>query len=155
MKSTQKLPPPVDEPFFHAVVDTNVLVSALLKPDSVPGKVLSEALVGRLIPVVCRAIEHEWREVLARKKFPFSPAKVREVLSGLAKRAIHMEPQDLANAVADVPDPKDAPFYAVTLDARKTWDARLVTGNTRHFPRTAFVVTPREMLDVLQASQCT
>ena len=153
MKSTQKLPPPVVEPFFYAVIDTNVLVSALLKPDSEPGKVLSEALVGRLIPVSSRAIEHEYRQVLARKKFPFSPAKVREVLSGLAKRAIHMEPQNLASATADVSDPKDAPFYAVTLDARKTWDARLVTGNTRHFLRTAFVVTPREMLDVLQASQ--
>lgn len=153
MKSTQKSPPPVVEPFFYAVIDTNVLVSALLKPDSVPGKVLSEALVGRLIPVSSRAIEHEYRQVLARKKFPFSPAKVREVLSGLAKRAIHMEPHDVAGIAADVSDPKDAPFYAVTLDARKTWGTRLVTGNTRHFLRTAFVVTPREMLDVLQASQ--
>ena len=153
MKSTPKSPPPVAEKFFYAVIDTNVLVSALLNPDSVPGKVLSEALVGRLIPIASRAIEREYREVLARKKFPFSPAKVREVLSGLAKRAIHMEPQDLASAAAEVSDPKDAPFYAVTLDARKTLDARLVTGNTKHFPNTPCVVTPREMLDMLHAFQ--
>ncbi|MBR4877585.1 MAG: PIN domain-containing protein [Rhodocyclaceae bacterium] len=139
------------EPFVCAVMDTNVLVSALLKPASVPGKVLSEALVGRLLPIVCCAMVREYREVLARKKFRFSPAKVREVLSGLEQRAIHMEPQDVERLAADVPDPKDAPFYAVTLNARKTRDARLVTGNIRHFPRASFVLTPREMLDVLAA----
>ena len=62
-----------------------------------------------------------------------------------------MEPQDVERLAADVPDPKDAHFYAVTLNARKTLDARLVTGNTRHFPRASFVLTPREMLDVLDA----
>lgn len=132
-------------------MDTNVLVSALLKPASVPGKVLSEALVGRLLPVVCCAMEREYREVPARRKFRFSPAKVREVLFGFKQRAIRMEPQDVERLAADVPDPKDAPFYAVTLNARKTLDARLVTGNTRHFPRASFVLTPREMLDVLDA----
>lgn len=132
-------------------MDTNVLVSALLKPASVPGKVLSEALVGRLLPIVCCDVEREYREVLAREKFRFSPAKVRAVLSGLEQRAIRMEPQDVERLAADVPDPKDAPFYAVTLHASNTLDARLVTGNIRHFPRASFVLTPREMLDVLDA----
>ena len=35
----------------YAVIDTNVLVSALLHWDSVPGSIMEHALIGRIIPV--------------------------------------------------------------------------------------------------------
>ena len=47
-----------------AVIDTNVLVSALLKWDSVPGAVLEQSLVGSLIPVLSGPIPSEYIEVL-------------------------------------------------------------------------------------------
>ena len=37
---------------YYAVLDTNVLVSALLKTESVPGRVLVEALMGDIIPIL-------------------------------------------------------------------------------------------------------
>ena len=37
---------------YYAVIDTNVLVSALLKWDSLPGKIVTHALVGKIIPLV-------------------------------------------------------------------------------------------------------
>jgi hypothetical protein len=50
----------------------------------------------------------------------------------------------------NLPDPKDVIFYAVTMEARKDSDAYLVTGNIRHFPLKPYVVTPREMLTILE-----
>jgi len=43
---------------------------------------------------------------------------------------------------------KDLPFYEVVLEKRDD-DAYLVTGNLRHFPREPFIVTAREMLELL------
>lgn len=50
----------------------------------------------------------------------------------------------------DLPDPKEVPFYEVAL-AREDDDAHLVTGNLKHFPNVSFVVTPRQMLEILDA----
>lgn len=36
------------------------------------------------------------------------------------------------------------------MEAKKTVGAYLVTGNLKHFPEKAFVVTPREMLDIIE-----
>jgi hypothetical protein len=41
-------------------------------------------------------------------------------------------------------------FYAVTMNARAENDAYLVTGNIKHFPEKSFVVTPRQMLDIVE-----
>lgn len=35
------------------------------------------------------------------------------------------------------------------MEARKDEDAYLVTGNIKHFPSKPFVVTPRQMLDLI------
>ena len=47
---------------YFVVFDTNVIVSALLKRYSVPWKVLEEALLGRIIPVVNEKIIAEYEE---------------------------------------------------------------------------------------------
>ena len=46
------------------------------------------------------------------------------------------------------PDPKDVVFYEVALSKE---DAYLVTGNKKHFPQTLIVVTPAEMLEILES----
>ena len=49
-----------------------------------------------------------------------------------------------------IPDPKDVVFYEVVMEGRKEYeDAYLVTGNIKHFPARSFVVTPKEMLDII------
>lgn len=45
------------------------------------------------------------------------------------------------------PDPKDVVFYEVALSKE---DAYLVTGNKKHSPRTPIVVTPAEMMEILE-----
>ena len=53
------------------------------------------------------------------------------------------------SADADMPDPDDQIFYEAVVAAREEGEAYLVTGNTRHFPTLPFVVTPRQMLDIV------
>ena len=51
---------------MRIVIDTNVLVSAMLKWDSVPGNVMALAFDGPIVPVLNREILHEYRTVLSR-----------------------------------------------------------------------------------------
>ncbi len=134
---------------YYAVIDTNVLVSAMLKFQSVPGQVVSEALLGDLIPLLCEEIVAEYREVLARPKFKFDPKVVDIFIDGIINRGIFV---DVVSVEEIIPDPKDIVFYEVVMEGRREYnDAYLVTGNIKHFPVKHFVVTPKEMLDIIQA----
>ncbi len=54
---------------LRVVLDTNVLVSALLKPDSLPELVVSLILGKRVRLCLSHPIFTEYQEVLGRKKF--------------------------------------------------------------------------------------
>jgi len=131
---------------YYAVIDTNVLVSAMLKWNSVPGNVMELVFDGPIIPVFNPEILKEYRDVLSRPKFHFTKEIVDDVLESLEDRGISIEAQALDIVL---PDPKDRVFYEVVLETRNTEDAYLVTGNIKHFPAETFVVTPREMLDIV------
>lgn len=75
-----------DKMKYYAVIDTNVLVSAMLKWDSVPGCVLEHAFVGDIIPLLNEQVLAEYLEVLSRPKFNFNMEKVKIVIDGLIKR---------------------------------------------------------------------
>lgn len=47
-----------------------------------------------------------------------------------------------------LPDMKDLPFYEVVMEKRED-GTYLVTGNLKHFPTRPFIVTAREMLNIL------
>ena len=48
----------------------------------------------------------------------------------------------------EVIDPKDVVFYEVSMSRE---DSYLITGNIRHFPPVRRVVTPNEMLEILNS----
>ena len=132
---------------YYAALDTNVLVSAMLRLGSVPGQVAAEAMNGDIIPVLNDEILEEYEDVLRRPKFGFEERAVKVFLDELKRRAVYVD----AGPIEDlIPDPKDIVFYAVLMEKRKEDDAYLVTGNLKHFPVRTFIVTPREMLDILQ-----
>ena len=131
---------------YFAVLDTNVLVSALLNKSSVPAMILDEAADGSIAPLYDDDILAEYEDVLHRKKFPFAERDLRAVIEAIKSRGIHVE----AGAVdVTLPDMDDVIFYAVVMEKRKETDAYLVTGNLKHFPKEPFIVTPREMLDII------
>lgn len=106
------------------------------------GKVIS----GELIPVYSADIMSEYREVLSRPKFKFDKALTDYLLAAVGRFGLVVE----ATATgAILPDMKDLPFYEVVMEKRRSDDAYLVTGNIRHFPAETFIVTPNEMLRII------
>lgn len=130
-----------------AVIDTNVLVSALLSvhSDAATVQVVSRLIGGEIIPVYSNEIMHEYREVLARKKFKFEPDMVNSILLAIEKYGIYVEPSATDIILRDM---KDLPFYEVVLEKRED-GAYLITGNLKHFPERHFIVTARQMLEIL------
>ncbi|ACX76508.1 conserved hypothetical protein TIGR00305 [Fibrobacter succinogenes subsp. succinogenes S85] len=132
---------------FYAVIDTNVIVSALLKWNSVPGVVLQAVFNGFVVPVYNDEILNEYRNVLNRPKFGFSSELISETISQIESLGV-ME-NALETVAEAMPDPKDIVFYSIALSHGKTAETHLVTGNVKHFPANPIVVTPRQMLDIL------
>ncbi len=133
---------------YYAVLDTNVLVSALLARKSVPARVLDEAIAGRIVPLYDDEILAEYEDVLRRDKFPFQEQEVRAVIETICKRGVCVETEQMD---VILPDPDDVVFYAVVMEKRKEGEAYLVTGNQKHFPREPFIVTPKEMVEIIES----
>lgn len=132
---------------YYAVIDTNVLVSAMLKSASVPGQIVNKALMGDIIPLLSDEIIAEYRDVLHRQKFKFNPKVVKVFIEGIIDRGIFV---DVGSVDEIFPDPKDIVFYEVAMEGRKENDETyLVTGNLKHFPVKSFIVTPKEMLEIV------
>jgi putative PIN family toxin of toxin-antitoxin system len=126
------------------VLDTNVLVSALLSPFGPPARVLDLALSGEIRLAYDDRMMAEYREVLARPKFGFAPGDVADLLAFLEADG---EPVTARALPCKLPDADDLPFLEVAAHA----EATLVTGNTAHYPISArgavSVLTPAEFLD--------
>ena len=132
---------------IYAVIDTNVLVSALLthNKQSSTIQVMEAMFANKIIPLYNEDIISEYEDVLHRAKFSFSEAAISHYLETMKQAGIHS--QRIASSEY-FPDPKDVVFYEVALSKD---DAYLVTGNKKHFPQTPIVVTPAEMLEILQS----
>lgn len=132
---------------IYAVIDTNVVVSSLFSADgtSHPAIVIQAILDGAITPLYNEDILMEYQEVLSRPKFPFSAARVDSIIG--AFRDFGLDTQRTEVTDVHFPDPDDIVFYEVKMSVD---DAFLVTGNIRHFPRTPFVVTPAEMVEILK-----
>ena len=133
----------------YAVIDTNVIVSALItkSPESPVLQVVQRIFSGRVCTLVNNEILAEYKEVLARPKFNLEQETVETVIFELLKHSLNV---DAPPSGVVLPDPKDVVFYNVVL-AKRDDGAYLVTGNIKHFPACGFVVTPREFLDIVDA----
>lgn len=133
----------------YVVVDTNVLVSALItRNESSPTvQILRYISENKIIPVYSEEIIIEYQEVLHREKFKL-PDKIIE---GLLKDIVSngFEVKETVTVEEKMPDPKDIVFYAVTLTTCDK-ESVLVTGNGKHFPSKPFVVTPSELIKIIE-----
>jgi putative PIN family toxin of toxin-antitoxin system len=126
------------------VLDTNVVVSAGIKPESAPAKIVMDwVLDGRVQVVTSPWVVREYREVTQRDKFHrfgFSP----HWMEFLIEESLHLPDPGAWSHVG--PDPKDGPFLALA-HAAGAW---LVTGNLKHFPESirggVTVIPPSEFL---------
>lgn len=133
---------------YYAVVDTNVLISALLSKneDSATVKVMNAVFDGRIIPLYHRDILAEYAEVLHRKKFHFDEKLIWTVLEAVRQFGVEVFPQPTGEILADM---DDLIFYEVAMEKRED-GAYLVTGNQKHYPVRSFIVTPAEMMELIE-----
>ena len=124
----------------NVVVDTNVLVSALLAPAGKPAQVLALILNGRATICYDSRILLEYKDVLYRPKFPFAPEDVAGLLRVITQIGTAVVAPPLPDSFSDESDKK---FFEV---ARAT-QALLITGNVRHFPRDACIISPADFLN--------
>ena len=76
---------------YYAVIDTNVLVSAILKHHSVPGSIIDLTFDGPIVPVLNNEIEKEYRDVLSRPKFHLPSDLIEDIISTFQQRGLYVD----------------------------------------------------------------
>ena len=132
---------------FYAVFDTNVLVSSLLtkRVDSPTLQLLRLVFDGQIVLLYNDDIIREYEDVLNRGHFAFPAERVKELID-LVKTGIYLSPTDSGETFVDE---EDKVFYEVALSHDEGY---VVTGNIRHFPNSPIVVTPAEMMQIVQGT---
>ena len=130
---------------IKAVIDTNVLVSGLWThdPEAPTKKVLSALLAGDFVFLQNDQIVAEYIDVLNREKFNFDKEEVSRLIEYIRCAGVALQP---CHSNASFPDPDDRIFYEVALAEP---NARLVTGNLKHYPISPIVVTPSQFCKLL------
>lgn len=132
---------------YYAVIDTNVIVSALLtKNENSPTlRVMRAVLSGEIIPLFHQDILEEYEEVLHRSKFHLEGETIERVISAISYFGLEVSPVSTNEVLID---PDDIIFYEVAM-AKRDENAYLITGNAKHYPVREFIVSPAEMMSLL------
>lgn len=130
---------------YYAVFDTNVLVSSLLtkRADSPTVQLLDYVLEGRIVLLYNESIICEYEDVLHRSHFAFPEERVRDLIN-MVKCGLYLDPTESGEVFIDK---DDKVFFEVALSKD---DGYIVTGNTKHFPKSTIVVTPAEMVQIVR-----
>lgn len=128
------------------VLDTNVLVSALLNPRGSPGRIWDLVLIREVRLAYSDHLLLEYSTVLGREKFGFDPKHVAAIMDTfLFQDGVSTKPWPHA-----LPDPGDRYFLEVASESSAT----LITGNVRHFPESlcdgVVVQQPHQWLNMRQ-----
>ncbi len=131
---------------LRLVIDTNIVVSAALKPDGLQRTVLLLAVTKPARLYVTEALLAEYQEVLARPEFKIRKALRQQLIQLIRKRAQQVNPVRVLQVAKD---PDDDKFMECADAARADY---LITGNLRHFPRfwkNTKVITSREFVSIV------
>ncbi len=131
---------------LRLVIDTNILVSAALRPDGLQRTVLVLALTKPARLYVTKAILIEYGEVLARPEPKIRRGLRLQLLQLIKDRTQLVNP---ARALQIAKDPDDNKFLECADAARADY---LITGNQRHFPmfwKKTKVITSREFISIV------
>lgn len=130
---------------IYAVIDTNVLVSALItkNPEAATAKVVRLLLDDGFVPMYDADIIAEYEDVLHRSKFPIHKETADALISFIIENGIESSRTSFADLM---PDEDDRVFYEVSLSEE---DSFLVTGNLKHYPTSPRVITPAAFIDLI------
>ena len=132
---------------IRVVLDTNILISALLQPQGVPARTFLISLAGTTAQLcVSGDIYAEYEEVIRRPKFNRGEAVIEDALCAIRQNGFWVKPSEKVHACSDADDDI---FLECVQTARAHY---LVTGNLKHFPAKwadTQIVTVRQFLDAL------
>ncbi|MFZ0417086.1 MAG: putative toxin-antitoxin system toxin component, PIN family [Candidatus Sulfotelmatobacter sp.] len=131
---------------LRLVIDTNVLISAAIKPTGLQRTVLLLALTKPARLYVSRSILEEYVEVLGRPELRIRKGPRQQLLQIIKKRSYSVTPIRRLEVTSD---PDDNIFLECADAARADY---LVTGNQRHFPKfwkKTKIITPREFIGLI------
>lgn len=131
---------------LRLVVDTNVIVSAALKPDGLQRTVLLLTITKPARLYVTEEIIAEYRDVLSRAELKIRQGLRQQLLQLIQNHAHAVKPSRPLRVTSD---PDDNKFLECADAARADY---LITGNQRHFPKfwkKTKVITSREFIDIV------
>ena len=130
---------------MKVVLDTNVIVSALINPNGLPAKLLNLILNRTLILAYDDRILAEYQNVFERQKFNFDPKLIQVLLDFFVCEGmlIHAISSDI-----NFNDNEDKKFYEVFKSGKIGF---LITGNIKDFPEEWNILTPKEFMDLINA----
>lgn len=133
---------------YYAVIDTNVLVSALINSKGAPAKIIRYIFENKLIPIFNEDIIEEYEDVLHRDKFHFDETDIKRLIEQIKILGIH---EKTLSSDEEFIDLDDKIFFEVTLSHLQSEEnTYLITGNLKHFPIKSFIVTPRQMIELIE-----
>ncbi len=132
---------------IRVVLDTNILVSALLQPQGLPARTFLIALAGTTAQLcVSGDIYAEYEEVIRRSKFKRSEAVIESALRAIRQNGFWVKPSEKVHACSD-------PDHDIFLECAQAARAHyIVTGNLKDFPTKwsdAQIVSARQFLDAM------
>ena len=129
---------------FNVIVDTNVIISSLLskKLDTATVEFMNLFYNNKINLYYSEEILNEYIDVLNRPKFEFDEEMIDIVIWYIIENGIKVTPENKNAVLIDV---KDMPFYELVMDDQID-AAKLVTGNIRHFPIQANIITPSQFM---------
>ena len=125
----------------RVVLDTNILISALLSREGNPAKIYRMFLTKLFTLIYSMEILEEYQDVLYRPRLKIPHGDADIVMAAIRQ---YGEKVWVMPSVNFMVDEDDRIFY----DIAKHSGAYLVTGNTKHYPNEPFILTPTEFLEL-------
>jgi putative PIN family toxin of toxin-antitoxin system len=130
---------------IRIVLDTNIIVSALLQPLGPPGRVFLLAINGSIQFCISGNVYAEYEEVIRRPRLRRDENVIAGTLHTIRQKGLWVRPTEAVRACAD---PDDDIFLVCAQAARAVY---LVTGNLKHFPASWLdtrIIAPRRFLEI-------
>src|SRR5258708_6724550 len=113
---------------IRVVLDTNIIVSALIQPLGPPARVFLLAAGGSIELCVSGEVYAEYEEVISRPRFRFTAYVISHALDTIRRNSLWVRPTERIHVCSD---PDDDVFLECAQTAQANY---LVTGNLKHFP---------------------
>jgi putative PIN family toxin of toxin-antitoxin system len=128
---------------LKVVLDTNVIVSAVITPMGNPAKIMGMLFDEKIQAYYCAIVMAEYKSVLARVNLGITIHTQAGIIDAIENAGVLIEPTTSNRPFIDE---SDRVFY----DTAKESGAILITGNIRHYPAEDFVMTPARFLDFIE-----